>query len=147
MVHCFFAVSNVDWFSCSFLWFMFTRPTFLRRYLLVTVFPQRVLSPSNLIWFFFSTFLFSLNNRSPSSGGDDPGIKQIKLFVLFFRGRRSASKQWCPTLSNGSYGRAVYQDHAHAIQRPIAIRPSWKDETFIDHGTLKFIWILYIFWE
>ena len=86
MVHCFFAVSNVDSFSCSFLWFMFTRATFLRRYLLVTVFPQRVLSPSNLIWFFFSTFLFSLNNRSPSSGGDDPGIKQIKLFVLFLEG-------------------------------------------------------------
>ena len=36
--------------------------------------------------FFFSTFLFSLNNRSPSSGGDDPGIKQIKLFVLFLEG-------------------------------------------------------------
>ena len=35
---------------------------------------------------FFSTFLFSLNNRSPSSGGDDPGIKQIKLFVLFLEG-------------------------------------------------------------
>ena len=35
---------------------------------------------------FFSTFLFSLNDRSPSSGGDDPGIKQIKLFVLFLEG-------------------------------------------------------------
>ena len=65
---------------------MFTRATFLRRCLLVTVFPQRVVLPSNLICFFFSTFLFSLNNRSPSSGGDDPGIKQIKLFVLFLEG-------------------------------------------------------------
>ena len=86
VVHSYFAVSNVDSFSCSFLWFMFTRATFLRRYLLVTVFPLRVLSPSNLIWIFFFNLLFSLNNRSPSSGGDDPGIKQIKLFVLFLEG-------------------------------------------------------------
>lgn len=32
---------------------------------------------------FFSTFLFSLNNRSPSSGGDDPGIKHKAIRFVF----------------------------------------------------------------